>query len=138
MIETLRAVAHPWLCDINGHLNTRHYQSWFDDATMHLLGACGFDAVNARLIGVGVVDVKCVMEYQAEVPPGGLTVLRSGFRKLGRSSFVSFHEMLSARSAQLHATCETTSLFFDLEARRSMAMPDDFRQAVEALLEPES
>jgi hypothetical protein len=34
-----------------------------DDATTHLLGACGFEAVSARQARIGVVDVKCMMEY---------------------------------------------------------------------------
>ena len=32
----IRAVVHPWLCDMMGHLTTRHYVGMFDDAAYAL------------------------------------------------------------------------------------------------------
>ena len=127
MVETLRAVAHPWLCDINEHVNTRHYQAWFDDASFQLFGQCGFDAVRGRDEGLGIVDVKSTTEYLAEIAPGALIVVSSGFVRLG-------HQMKSVLGGEVFARCETVSVFFDLSARRSRGMPDAFRLAAEALL----
>ena len=31
-----KSVAHPWMCDVLGHLTTRHYVAMFDDAAYHL------------------------------------------------------------------------------------------------------
>ena len=134
MRETLRAIAHPWLCDVNVHLNTRHYQGFFDDAMMQLLAVCGFDAADGRAAGLGVVDVKCVMEYKSEVLPGAPIVVRSAFHRFGNKSFVTFHEMRSVAGEELRATCETTSLFFDLSARAGKEVPSEFRRAAEPYL----
>ena len=134
MAETLRAVAHPWHCDLNGHVNTRYHQGWFDDASFQLLGRCGFDAVKSRADGIGAADVKCTMQYSAEIQPGTLLVIRSGFTRLGSKSFTSCHELRSVLGGNLFAECETVSVFLDLVTRSSRGIPDAFRMAAEALL----
>ena len=134
MVETQRTVAHPWLCDINGHVNTRHYQAWFDDASFQLFGLCGFDAVRSRSDHLGIVDVKSTTEYLAEVPPGTLALISSGFVRLGSKSFTVRHVMSSVFSDDVFARCEAVSVFFDLSARRSRSIPDAFRLAAQALL----
>ena len=131
--ETLRAVAHPWHCDLNGHVNTRYFQGWFDDASFQLLGRCGFDAVRSREEGVGIADVKSTMQYSEEVPPGALVVICSGFVRLGSKSFTSYHQLSAVLSGKRFATCETISVFLDLSTRRSTSMPDTFRLAAEGL-----
>lgn len=135
-VETGRFVAHPWYCDTNGHLNTRYFQGFFDDATQHLLAICGHEARSpARL---AVVDVRCAMNYRAEVVPGTLVVVRSSYAALGMKSFTSVHEMRSSDGAILFATCETVSVFFDLDARASVEMNDDFRAKAGRLMPPAS
>lgn len=42
-IETFKGIAHPWLCDIMGHLNTRNYMAMFDNASMYFLSLLGYD-----------------------------------------------------------------------------------------------
>lgn len=127
-VVTARQIAHPWLCDVNGHLNTRYYQGYFDDACQHLLAAAGF-AGAAESNGLGIVDVRCTMEFLAEVPPGALLVINSGFVKLGAKSITSFHEMRSVDGERLFATSENVSVFFDLNKRASAAIPNAFRMA---------
>lgn len=126
LIETGRFIAHPWYCDANGHLNTRFIQGFFDDATQHLLASCGHVAPLAGS-GIGVVDVRCAMDYVAEIAPGSLLTVASGFKALGSKSFTSIHEMRSADGASVYARCETVSVFFDLAARKSAAMAESFR-----------
>ena len=133
-VETGRFVVHPWHCDANGHLNTRYFQGFFDDATQHLLALCGHEAMGAG--GRSVVDVRCAMEYKAEVAPGTPIVVRSFFTKLGGKSFTSAHEMRSVDGATLFATCETVSVFFDLQARASAPMTDFFRAKASRLMTP--
>ena len=37
MILVQKSVAHPWMCDVLGHMTTRHYVAMFDDAAYHML-----------------------------------------------------------------------------------------------------
>ena len=131
--ETGRFVAHPWYCDANGHLNTRYYQGFFDDATQHLLALCGQERQSSAG-GISIVDVRCAMEYKAEVAPGALLVVSSGFKALGGKSLTSIHEMRSVESRTLYATCETVSVFFDLDSRESTPMTEAFRVKASKLL----
>jgi len=132
LVETGHFVVHPWHCDANGHLNTRYFQGFFDDATQHLLGLCGHEGMGVD--GRSVVDVRCTMNYKAEVLPGTLVVVQSGFSALGGTSFTSAHEMRSVNGATLFATCETVSVFFDVEARGTIEMTDDFRATANSFL----
>ena len=40
MIPVQKSVAHPWMCDVLGHMTTRHYVAMFDDAAYHMLYSC--------------------------------------------------------------------------------------------------
>ena len=37
MVLVQKNVAHPWMCDVLGHMTTRHYIAMFDDAAYHML-----------------------------------------------------------------------------------------------------
>ncbi len=58
MIKISAAVAHPWLCDAMGHLNTRHYFAMFDDAPMVLLAQIAGPAEQAFAAERGWADVR--------------------------------------------------------------------------------
>ena len=40
MVLVQKNVAHPWMCDVLGHMTTRHYVAMFDDAAYHMLYTC--------------------------------------------------------------------------------------------------
>ena len=117
--ETFRGVAHPWLCDAFGHLNTRHHMALFDDAGfhfLHMLAKAGGTADDPRL---GWADVSLRTTLSDEAPLGALVVIRTQLLKLGRSSVTYLHEMRSADDDRLHSACECVTVRFDLEARKS-------------------
>lgn len=135
-IETGRFVAHPWHCDANGHLNSRYYLGFFDDANQHLFAHCGHGGVQT---GRSIVDLHCSINFKAEVLCGSLVVVQSRFKALGNRSFTSYQEMRSTDGLSLFATCETVSVFFDLSSRTSSSMCEDFRsKALELLVKPQS
>ncbi len=135
MIETLKAVVHPWHCDVMGHLCTRHYVGFFDDAAFHLVAACGGHVVSSAEANPtnGYADVKALYEYRAEVGAGELITVSSAITWLGNSSFSASHKMNKVSDASLVATAETTSVCFDLEARKAIPIPANFRTKAEEL-----
>ena len=75
MLVTYKGMAHPWLCDVMGHLTTRHYVAMFDDASYHLLlEIFDWSASSVAEDGLGWADVRHVIEYQAEVSSGDLDI----------------------------------------------------------------
>jgi len=132
-IETFRGVAHPWLCDVFEHLNTRHQMAMFDDAGFHLLHAIGPDAATLKAERRGWADVRLEVDLAQEVPKGALVVVRSQVVKLGRSSVTHHHAMHGLDDDRLHSRLQVVTVFFDLEARKATALPELVRQKTAAL-----
>lgn len=133
-LETYRGVAHPWLCDSMGHMNTRHYAAMFDDASFHLLGALGGPAALAK-DGFGWADVRHLHEFRQEVQSGALIVIRSTLTRIGTKSITYRHEMRGVEDDLLHATSEIVSVQFDLRKRAAVTLPAPVRARAQALLE---
>lgn len=133
MMETYRGVVHPWLCDIMGHLTTRHYVAMFDDASYHLAHACGV-SVDIENHDTGFVDVKLEMDFITELKAGELIIVRSGILRLGGKSFTAQHSMHRLSDDALAATMQATSVAFDLKGRKAIPLSDDFRAKAAALM----
>ncbi len=132
MIETFRGIAHPSLCDSLGHLNTRSYFNVFDDASFRFFDALGEPCDVLQAQQQSWADIKAEIEYKAEIPLGRAFFVRTGIVALGGRSVTFRHEMMSGESAgMLHATMQAVSVFFDLAARKAIALPESFRREAE-------
>ncbi len=133
MISVYKGVAHPWLCDVMGHMTTRHYVAMFDDASYHFFfEVFGWNSEQAKNKGVGWADVKHVIEYQAEVGVGDILEVRAEFQKLGGKSTTSRYTMYNLSRDEQAASLESTTVLFDLNARKAMTIPEDMREKVAA------
>ncbi|MER9877291.1 acyl-CoA thioesterase [Mesorhizobium sp. M0195] len=132
-METLKAVAHPWLCDAMGHMNVRFYTAFFDDASSFFVGGLGGGVDQLAGAHLGWADVRHVVEFREEVRSGGLLRVCTRIIKVGRTSLTFQHE-LTGPSGNLHATIEIVSVMFDLEKREAVPLPDTIRTAAERLI----
>ena len=130
-IETCRAVAFPWLCDQNGHLNTSRYVEMFDVALYHLVDA--LQASGTEDAGRGWADVKQAIEYRVEVPIGAVLLVRSRVTEIGRSSFSAHHLMTDPRQRTTYATLRAKTVRLDLKQRRSTPLSPEFIEGAKAL-----
>lgn len=130
MLETNRGVVHPALCDIIGHLTTRHYTAMFDDASYHLVHASGLSITEET----GFVDVQLTLNFVSELRAGALFYIRSGYTKIGNSSFTALHQMFNCDDDSLVATEESVSVFFDMKARKAIPLSDDFKKKAATLM----
>lgn len=131
-LVTYVGVAHPWMCDIMGHMNVRHYAAMFDDASFQLLGhIAGADSIADT--SRGWADVRSEVEYRHETKPGALLTIHSRVVKIGRSS-VTFEQVMSGSlDGVVHAVNRTVSVRFDLVGRVAVAIDADMRTRAEAL-----
>lgn len=128
MISVYKGVAHPWLCDVLGHMTTRHYVAMFDDASYHLLNQVfAWDSAQAADSVLGWVDVKHVIEYQEEVGAGDLLEVSGEIARLGTKSITVHYQMYNINRKQLAATLESTCVLFNTVARKAVVLPDDMR-----------
>lgn len=126
--ETYRVVAHPWCCDVMGHMNARHIYSVFDDAGLNLLGLIGWQFEIEERPRYGWADVKANIEYRHEIRAGCSLQVLSSILEVGKSSFSQRHALRSAMGDTVHAVMTMKTVFFDLHSRVSAPLPPDIRR----------
>ncbi|MGD9914476.1 MAG: acyl-CoA thioesterase [Rhizobiaceae bacterium] len=128
MILLTRAVVHPWLCDMMGHLTTRHYMGIFDDATYVLFGkATGWMPNDANWAGKGWADVRHEIDYVAELSAGTTVEVHGAVGKIGRTSMEYSLDVRSFPRGEVAARLGGKSVFFDLVARKATPITDAMR-----------
>jgi acyl-CoA thioester hydrolase len=129
MIVVQKSVAHPWMCDVLGHLTTRHYVAMFDDASYHMLHAVfGWAGASDADGKIGWADVRHVIEYRAEVVAGDILEIRAGLAKIGTKSITISYEMTNLGKNEMSATLECVCVLFDLQTRTSVELSDQLRE----------
>ena len=127
-----KGMVHPWLCDVMGHMNVRHYMSMFDDASYQLLvEATTWDSGAAEWQGKGWADVSHKIDYEGELHAGTLVEVEGGIIEIGNSSFTSSCVMKNKLTGKRVATMTAKVVFFDLEARRSLPLTDELLQQMD-------
>tara|TARA_R110002110_G_scaffold205066_7_gene417134 strand:- start:273679 stop:274083 length:405 start_codon:yes stop_codon:yes gene_type:complete len=130
-----QGVAHPDMCDVMGHMTTRHYVAMFDDASYHFLfkafGWTGDQAISER---IGWADVQHLIEYAEEVAAGDLLEISAKLEKIGRKSITVTYSMFNLSRSMLAATLQSTSVYFDLDARKAILITDAMRERASPLL----
>ncbi|MCQ4286557.1 acyl-CoA thioesterase [Pseudomonas stutzeri] len=118
--------------DIYGHVNNVVYYSYFDSAVnTYLIERGGLDIHEGEVVGF-VVSSSC--DYFASIAfPDALEVgLRVG--KLGNSSVQYELAIFKAGESQACAAGRFVHVFVDRASNRPTPIPNDLRQALEALL----
>jgi acyl-CoA thioester hydrolase len=135
MHKTLTCVAHPWLCDVMGHLNTRHYVAMFDDANYVILDRLRPANHGAVSKAFGWADVRNEIDYLAEVPAGAVVDIYTGISRLGTKSLTIAAQMRAPGDAAfIHAKMSATIVYFDLTQRRAAALTPEIQAAARASL----
>ncbi len=129
MMVVQKGVAHPWMCDVIGHMTTRHYVAMFDDAAYHLLYAVfGWSGASDPDGKIGWSDARHIIEYKAEVLAGDVLVVRSGLTRVGTKSITIFYEMANLNKNEIAATLECVCVLIDLQARKSIELSEPLRE----------
>ena len=132
MISVHKSVAHPWQCDVMGHMTTRFYMAMFDDSSYHFLHHLfGWNSAQDPAGKLGWVDVRHSIDYKAEVDAGDLLEVRAELIKVGGKSMTISFEMINLGSGDVAATLEGVVVMFDLENRCAVTIPDDLRKTAQ-------
>lgn len=113
--------------DAMGHANNAVYLTWFENGRIALWRAISGDD-RADYGDVPFVLARAEVDYRAPTYVGQR--LRLGIRtvRVGGRSFDSEYRLEDAASGAVVAEGRTVQVMFDYRARRSMAMPEDFRR----------
>ena len=130
-----KGVCHPTLCDVMGHMTTRHYIAMFDDGSYHFLHALfAWSGEQASIDKKGWADVRHIIDYQAEVAAGDLLEIDAQLVKVGNKSMAVEYRMRNISRNQLAASLHSTSVYFDLETRSAIPITAEMREAAKAFL----
>jgi len=128
-----RTIVLPAHCDSYGHMNVRHYAAFFDDAGWHILGMAGVSLADVRRRGLGTVMASLAIEFHHEITAGQLALVRGAVTRVGSKSFSYELRLYEADSMTHCATEKAVEVCFDTEARKSVALPDDVREKLQAI-----
>lgn len=133
MRQLTSAIIHPWNCDAQGHLNTRHYVGIFDDANQVLL---------ARIAGrsqdgagaLGWADVRNELDFLAELTAGTVVDVFAAIRRVGTKSLTIAAEIRRAHSGEASARMLAVITRFDLCTRRAAVLSQPLIEAARSWL----
>jgi acyl-CoA thioester hydrolase len=130
-ITTYTGLVYPAQCDAMGHMNTQYYTAAFDPALWHLLNTFGYSANWIRDRRQGWVDVRHELNFVRELRAGELFRVESSVEKLGTTSLTTRHILSNVPDDETCAEMLIVSVYFDLDARKKIAIPEEVRRPIE-------
>ncbi|NKX43328.1 acyl-CoA thioesterase [Roseicyclus persicicus] len=134
-MQTVRRPVAPRDCDILGHMNVAAYIDVVSDAMFTIQTAAGLSRATVETQQRSFVGAHIEADYLAEMLAGDVLSLDSRVVSVGTKSARFAHVMTRLSDGAVVFRAENVSVFFDLRARRALAIPDDLRAALEALRE---
>ena len=131
-VTSYRGIAHPWLCDRLGHLNTRNYFAAMDDAMQHFFAVLGYE----QEAGFGWADVSHHIQYEHEIPLGALFHVDIALIRVGARAISYRQKIVLTDGGTLAATCDATTVRFDLSERSAVSAPAVIKANAEAYMLP--
>lgn len=112
-----------------GHVNNAVYLTYVENARVaYLKQVVGF----TTLAGIGNIMASVTLNFRT--PAGFEDVLEVGTRteRIGSKSFTLVHELRIADDQRLVADATSVQVMFDVEADKSIAVPDRWRELLTA------
>lgn len=133
-MECFRGVIYPWDCDHLGHMNVKNYTGMFDQAAFHLQFALGLTPEALQQSRETAVDAQHTVRFIKEQLAGSLIVIEGALTNIGSKSFTCTYRMRNIETGDVAATTEIVSVYFSLENRSSMAIPEAIRARLQTFL----
>jgi acyl-CoA thioester hydrolase len=126
MFESARSSVDVWECDIFKHVEMRHVIGYFSDAATHILGAVGLtrEAVRDRNLGSAALDYYS--EFHAPVRMSSPIALKSGLMGAEGKIFRFGHNLVNLDTNEIAVTTTVLGCYFDMTARKSVPLPEEF------------
>lgn len=120
--------------DENGELSLTGYVQRFSISGLYVLAEIGLTGAYLREARRGFATFETRLELAGAAPPVGAGVfVTSGLIEVGNSSVKMLHTMHETTSGRTVATYYQAGVHFDLEARRSAPIPEQFRARAAAV-----
>lgn len=121
-----RGAVDSWQCDSFGHLNAQFYVSFFIQGASLALRRYGLDYEHLKEINLGIGAVNYRINYVAELLDGNIFYTYTGIAAVAEKSLRHFHWMFNAETGELVATLEAMLIFFNMQERKAVPVPESF------------
>jgi len=133
-LETYRGFVYPTAIDQLGHMNVASYTARFDEATWQFLAKLGLTPGFLKRAGHSAVAADQKTQYKREVMPGSVIHVATELLDVGRKSIRFVHRMYDSENDEEVAVTELVGVYFDLESRKSIELPEIVRERARALV----
>ena len=120
-----RTTIGPEHLDLLGHMNVRHYVGIFDEGFVVFMGQVGFDEAYHLERKLGLMALRGVISYLAEVREGESVAIYARILKRKNKRFQSMYYMVNETTGKLAATSEAIGIHVDLTLRKSVPFPPE-------------
>ena len=135
LVASSRDRVRPSEVDVAGDLSLASYVHRSSIGSIQLLAAMGLTPDYLREARRGFSTFELALRLDLPRPGAGDPLaVTSGLMQLGSSSIRMVHRIAEARSGRRVATLRQSGVHFDLEARRSAAIPQELRAKAAALV----
>lgn len=134
-MQTLRRPVAPRDCDILGHMNVAAYIDAVSDAMFALQAAVGLGRREIDATRRSFVAAHVEADYRSEMLAGEVFTIESRVLHVGTKSARFGHRMIRMGDGATVFQAENVSVYFDLEARQALPMPEELRRALDSLRE---
>ena len=118
--------------DAFGHVNNAVYFRWFESARIAYGAVVGLSEMfEKRRIGPILAAVNCSYRRQLVFPD--TVQIGARITKLGRTSLVMSHAVVSEKLQAVAADGDSTIVVFDYTQQKPIPIPQDLRDAIERL-----
>ena len=129
-----RGAVYPRHHDHMGHMNVANYVAKFDEATWNLFVMFGVTRRTLAEDGYNMAAIQQNIRYLSELVAGDVIGVTSRAERISNKTVTFSHEMRNLETGTVAAQIRNIACFIDSATRRSMAIPDDVRGQLEALV----
>ena len=129
---TMRFVVPFGDVDMMGHVNNVRYLGYLENVRFEHLQSIASDAESQEkglILAHAEIDYKAPAFYRDELSVG----IRVA--SVGKSSWVYEYEVISVRDSRLVALGKTVQVAYDYKAKKSIPIPESFREILLKLME---
>ena len=131
-IETYRGGVWPADCDIVEHMTISAYVERFGDANLAVFEAVGMGMDYIEKQRCALASVESNAQFHRELRVGDVMHVESGIIGVEDKIVGIGHKLIDSVSGDLVSSYRQKSVHFDLDARKSVVLGEDRRQALEA------
>ena len=132
---TYRGTVQPDELDRLGHMNVQHYMgriSLAGFAVMEKIGLGERSSHGRKALSM----LRCEIDFRRELTEGEAIRIETRMQKVGTKSLTFGHRMIVETDGTLAMEATIVAVCIDLDARKSMALPDEVAATARELIDP--